>query len=298
MKIHEYINSNTLSHSNVITLEKYTKFVDYLKNNNKKYVYIDMSQDMLQSTNICDIFSNIVNKIVIINSPDIDFPPPKKPYSYDKYFDTKILPYNYESIDYYEKIEMELLHIIEKNNISVVTHALSINHPNIVNIPIGIFNKFNHYHLKMNNKTILCYANFGISVDRWFGNPRKDLLKILEDKPYVLQENIQLHGRSNMSNDHFYNTISTSKFTLCPRGCGIDTYRIWDAICLGSIPVVEKYSGHEQFNDLPILFVSNYEIISEDFLNEKYIEFLKKDFCYDKLLFEYWVHKINTINQM
>ena len=295
MKIHEYINSNILSDSNVITLEKYTKFVDYLKDH-EKYVYIDMSQDMLQNTNICDIFSNITNKIVIINSPDIDFPPPKQPYSYDKYFDTNILPTNYMSIAYNEKIEMELLDIIEKNNISVVTHALSINHPNIVNIPIGIFNKFNHYHLKMNNKKILCYANFGIPVDRWFGNPRKDLLKILEDKPYVLQENIQLHGRNNMSNDDFYNTISMSKFTLCPRGCGIDTYRLWDAICLGSIPIVEKYSGHEQFDDLPILFVSNYEVISENFLNEKYTEFLKKDFCYDKLLFEYWAHKI--INQM
>ena len=190
---------------------------------------------------------------------------------------------------------MELLHIIEKNNISVVTHALSINHPNIVNIPIGIFNKFNHYHLKMNNKKILCYANFGIHVDRWFGNPRKYLLKILQDKPFVLQENIQMHGRNYMSNDYFYNIISMSKFTLCPRGCGIDTYRMWDAICLGSIPIVEKYSGHEQFNDLPILFVTNYEVITEDFLNEKYTEFLQRDFCYDKLLFEYWVHKINTI---
>jgi hypothetical protein len=296
MKIHEYIDSNMLSDSNVITLEKYTKLVDYLKNNNEKYVYIDMSQHMLQYNDICDIFSNITNKIVMINSPDIDFPPPKKPYSYDEYFDKKILPCNYESIDYYEKIEMELLHIIEKNNISVVTHALSINHPNIVNIPIGIFNKFNHYHLKINNKKILCYANFGIHVDRWFGNTRKYLLKILQDKPFVLQENIQMHGRNYMSNDHFYNIISMSKFTLCPRGCGIDTYRMWDAICLGSIPIVEKYSGHEQFNDLPILFVSNYEIISEDFLNEKYTEFLQRDFCYDKLLFEYWVHKI--INQI
>lgn len=298
MKIHEYINSNILHNSNVITLEKYTKLVNYLKNNNEDYIYIDMSQDMLQNNNICDIFSNITNKIVIINSPDVDFPPPKKPYSYDKYFTTNTLPTNYMSIAYNEKIEMELLDIIEKNNISVITHALSINHPNIVNIPIGIFNKFNHYHLKMNNKTILCYANFGMSVDRWFGNPRKDLLKILEDKPFVLQENIQMHGRHDMSNDHFYNIISMSKFTLCPRGCGIDTYRLWDAICLGSIPIVEKYSGHEQFDDLPILFVSNYEIISEDFLNEKYTEFLQKDFCYDKLLFEYWAHKINTMNQM
>lgn len=107
-----------------------------------------------------------------------------------------------------------------------------------------------------------------------------------------------MDGRNNMSNEHFYNMISMSKFTLCPRGCGIDTYRLWDAICLGSIPIVEKYSGHEQFDDLPILFVSNYEIISEDFLNEKYAEFLQKDFCYDKLLFEYWRHKLNTINQM
>jgi hypothetical protein len=291
MKIEEYIHSKILNNSNIITLNKYTRLFDYFKNK-ENYELFEMSEDLLQYNDICYLFSNIKNKIVIVNNVDIDFPPPKKPYSYDKYFDKKILPENYENIDYYEKIEMDLLNIIEKNNIKIYTFSLSINHPNIINMALGIFHQFNHFDLTINKKTILCYANFGIHVDRWFGNPRKDLLKKIQDKPYILQENIKEFGRGSVSNDHFYNMISMSKFTLCPRGCGIDSYRIWDAICLGSIPIVEKYSGHEQFSDLPILFVNDYEIINEDFLNEKYTEFMQKDFCYDKLFFQYWAHKI------
>jgi hypothetical protein len=294
MKISEYIHYNLLSNNNIITLDKYTKLIHFLEKC-EKYFFLDLSEDLLENENICNIFSNINNKIILISAPDIDFPPPKKPYSYDKYFNTKILPPNYNDIDYYEKIETELINIIEKNNLKVIAHSVSINHDNIINIPIGIFNRFNHYHLKKNEKTILCYANFGIPCDRWNGNPRKDLINILKNKPFVLQENIKTNDRNSMSHDHFYDMISRSKFTLCPRGCGIDTYRLWDTICLGSIPIVDKYDGHEQFHDLPILFVNSYEIISEDFLNEKYAEFLEKDFCYEKLLFEYWANKIYNL---
>ncbi|OEU19570.1 hypothetical protein FRACYDRAFT_235628 [Fragilariopsis cylindrus CCMP1102] len=35
--------------------------------------------------------------------------------------------------------------------------------------------------------------------------------------------------------------ISNSKFILCPSGLGWDTYRIWEALNLGTIPVIERY---------------------------------------------------------
>ena len=82
---------------------------------------------------------------------------------------------------------------------------------------------------------------------------------------------------------------------ICPRGCGIDTYRLWDCIMLGCIPIVEKYESHNSWNDLPILFLDNirdYELLTEDFLNRKYDKFLEKDFNYDKCTNDYWYKKI------
>jgi hypothetical protein len=42
---------------------------------------------------------------------------------------------------------------------------------------------------------------------------------------------------------------------------------------LGCIPIVEKYESHNNWNDLPILFLDNirdYELLTEDFLTPKF----------------------------
>ena len=46
------------------------------------------------------------------------------------------------------------------------------------------------------------------------------------------------------------------------------------------------------FNDLPILFVDNYDDISIEYLNQIYIEFQNKSFNLDKLSLSYWKDKI------
>ena len=50
--------------------------------------------------------------------------------------------------------------------------------------------------------------------------------------------------RSPISNrtlevDH-YLEAAQSKFVLCPSGLGFDTYRLWETLMLGSIPIVES----------------------------------------------------------
>jgi len=292
MKLYEYINDpNIFDINNIITLhriESVAKNTSMLYGNSERTLFLNYSEDFLEYQDLNKIFNELYNKTIFIFSCDIDFPPPKKPFCYDKYCHQSKLPENHLEINYYEKINTDVLNIITNNKIDIYTHSLSINHPNITNIPIGICDKFNHFHLKTNEKTIFCYANFGIPCDRWFGNPRKELTHFIKDKDYILIENIFEKNPKKYTNDYFYDKISRSKFTLCPRGCGIDTYRIWDAICLGSIPIIEKYDGHDQFVELPILFVDSYQELSEDFLNKKYEEFLNKEFCYDKMKIEYW----------
>lgn len=288
MKITEYIeNTYFLNEKNHIQSSKNMPIIHYIcKDNN--YTILNYSEEFLEYDNIIDLFNNLKDVIVLILNPDIDFPPPKKPYVYDAYFNKYTLPSNHSEIDYYEKITTELIPIIEKNNIYVISYAASINHKNILFLPLGNFVKFHHFHFKKNKKENLCYLNIGIPCDRWFGNPRKKILELLQNKLFILK-------RSGLDMDSFYNDISRSKFMICPRGCGIDTYRLWDCISLGCIPIVEKYNSHEQWIDLPILFldkIEDYAELSEEFLNKKYEEFLNKDFNYDKCKFEYWADKI------
>jgi hypothetical protein len=291
MKISDYCQSgdSVIHPGNVFRTEIFSKLCSNIPT-------FPMSGEVLEWENVETNLAAYKNTVLTLFSIDIDFPPPKWPYKYDYYFDKTILPEGYENIEYDKKIQTSLLTIIEENNIKLFTHACSVLHPSIVNMPIGVYPRFNHSQWKSNPKTVLCYANFGIHCDRWFGNPRKQVLNAIRNKPFIAQENIQEKNR-NMNNDYFYHVLSRSKFAVCPRGCGIDTYRLWDCIVLGCIPIVERYPSHEQWYDLPILFIDSiqeYETMTEEFLHQKYAEMMDRDFAYEKVTMNYWLDRINT----
>ena len=68
---------------------------------------------------------------------------------------------------------------------------------------------------------------------------------------------------------------------------------------MGSIPIVIKILALEEFTDLPILFVDNWEMVTEDFLKEKYVEMMAKTWNMEKLRFRYWKDTIqNNIKEI
>jgi hypothetical protein len=298
MKITDYITDNSvLNKDNIFTLQKYEQIIKYLHLTfPDKYIILDYNQHSIHSNSHMELLQQTQNKIILISNLDFDFPPPLKPYEYDAYFNKSLLPNNYKNIPYIQKINTNIIKTIEKNNIKIYAHAVSVNHPNITMIPAGIYSKFNHFYMKTNEKKILCYANFGLSCDRWFGNPRNEIYK-----DFITKENIystEVVRRDCLSEDMFYKNISESKFAICPRGCGIDSYRIYDCICLGCIPIVEKYDGYEKLKDLPILFINSYKdynLITEEYLNNMYINMMKCNYNYDKLTVNYWFNCIHCI---
>lgn len=42
----------------------------------------------------------------------------------------------------------------------------------------------------------------------------------------------------SIESDH-YLQAAQSRFVLCPSGLGFDTYRLWETLLLGAIPIVE-----------------------------------------------------------
>lgn len=93
--------------------------------------------------------------------------------------------------------------------------------------------------------------------------------------------------------DRFYAGVRGHAYTLCPRGAGHDTHRLWEALHLGSIPICRRCTVLEQFADLPILFVHAWEQLTEAMLNEN-LPRLRAMFpaAQEKLTAEYWRAKI------
>jgi hypothetical protein len=63
---------------------------------------------------------------------------------------------------------------------------------------------------------------------------------------------------------------------------------------MGSIPIVKYENTHHLFTDLPILFIKDWDIVDDVFLNQRYLEIIEKDWNMNKLKISYWMEFIKT----
>jgi hypothetical protein len=100
--------------------------------------------------------------------------------------------------------------------------------------------------------------------------------------------------------NRYFHELSHSKFILSPGGLGFDCYRHWEAITIGTIPVLEtlnrKDGWFRVFDDLPVAWIDRYENLTPEFLEEEYQRIISKvgEYNYEKLTIQYWVNFIRS----
>lgn len=156
-------------------------------------------------------------------------------------------------------------------------------------IPIGLesihYGRTNFDIIKINennNKDKLLYLNFSLKTHR----NRKNIMNILLKKGFKQNEKKKWGD--------YIKDLSNHKFCISPRGNGVDCHRHWECLYLGVIPIIEKCPEMKHFEDLPILYVNNYNEINVEYLNEIYQQFQKKTFNMEKLNLLYWDNKIKS----
>jgi hypothetical protein len=137
------------------------------------------------------------------------------------------------------------------------------------------------------------YMNFRANTH----SERTIVYDLFKDKEWVTvrQSNSTIDGRKL-----FLQEIRSSKFVLCPRGNGVDTHRLWETLYMGSIPIVKRHVALDEFLDLPICWISEWEEVTKEFLEKEYFRItVKKDWNYDKLKIGYWKNRItNSVNSL
>jgi|694.fasta_scaffold90076_3 hypothetical protein len=137
----------------------------------------------------------------------------------------------------------------------------------------------------------LAYMNFRVEN---YPAERQQVYELFKDTPWTKTDEC-VHTTDMRRN--YLQEIRDSKFVFCPRGNGIDTHRMWEALYLGSIPIVKKYVAFHEFTDLPILFIDDWSDINETFLNQEYERITNiNTWNMDKLKFGYWANLINNID--
>lgn len=164
-------------------------------------------------------------------------------------------------------------------------------HSKIHPIPIGLAPKnLPHGHVEALRriqeshlpKTHLLYMNITIqtySPERW------GVFKQFAMAPFCFRT-----GKKPFA--EYLVDMAQSQFTIAPRGAGLDTYRLWEALYVGSIPIVKTSSLDSLYEGLPIVIVNDWSEVTEPFLEQKRWEFSQRTFSFDKLDMSYWLKQI------
>lgn len=242
----------------IITSDKILWFVNNLGTPYIEYIKTDFIKNRIKE------WKNTQLKILISGHSDYDI--------------------NNTYLDIFDKCKNLKLWLCENKNII---------HPNISSIPIGISNGTNResleylYNLTSQPKKIKNIAYLNITI-KTYKIERQKVIDLYANQSWVTYE-----PRTYLKN--FYEQIYNHKFIFAPRGNGIDTHRLWEALYLKSIPIVKRTIGMEEFEDLPILFIDNWENIDEKFLNDQYEYIMNKSYNFNKLKLDYWCNKIVNI---
>jgi len=105
-------------------------------------------------------------------------------------------------------------------------------------------------------------------------------------------------GKRKPYKDYLYD-MARSKFVLSPEGYATDCYRTWEALLVGSIPIVASSGIDSLFEDLPVIITDDWNKITKEFLDEKYREISSKlaagEYKLEKLYMDYWLEKIGRL---
>ena len=206
----------------------------------------------------------------------------------------------WESCPFQGKATKELFDSIfsSKHHVFVSQHRpFYVDRPNIFNIPIG----FDGNHVSLNN--------IKQSVIENQRNNRDNLLAcncaLASQSRQDLFHNINKNFDNNLVNsknapDYYFRELSSSKFCLCLSGIGYESYRVWESILFGCIPIVEnntinKHGLNKLFDHFPILQVDNFEFINPQIL-ERHYEELKYEYQhsnYELLTNQYWIKRFS-----
>jgi hypothetical protein len=138
-------------------------------------------------------------------------------------------------------------------------------------------------------KNKLLYANFATDSNR--GKERAAVWHLFKDKDYCYK------SKSNKPYKQYLQDLAESKFVLSPRGSGWDCYRTWEALIVGSYPIVRRSPIDGLYKDLPVVIVDNWTTVTPEFLEKKYQEFSAKTWNFEKLYAPYWFNAIRKAAQ-
>lgn len=175
-----------------------------------------------------------------------------------------------------------------------------ISHPKVVPIPIGIENK--HYYVCgipfIFNKVIK--KNFIKKNRIFYGFTIRNNIEERQPALDVLKINKLAETFKRWMNFYQYlHLLATYKFVASPPGSSVEGHRTWDALYIGTVPIVKSSITIDYFEKIgvPLWSVKDWhelDNITEKDIEEKF-EIIKKKSSIETIYMDYWIDKIKNI---
>lgn len=246
--------------------------------------------DFFKSLKDCETYGYLPNKDIIILYAETD--------TYERaiHFIHNNPNQKFKLITHNSDASVDICYVPD-NLIMWYAQNLNFKHPRIQPIPIGLEN--NHWHPYkrdiLNAKIALSNKNKRIKTALCQFNPctypseRDNLFSM------VINEHIPgdvFYCLNGVNFESYVDNLLNYDFCLCPRGNGIDTHRMWEAILLGCIPIVKKYHTHIFEKELPVVYVNSWQDINNEFLESEYNRIDRSLFNTPILTKSYWKTRI------
>lgn len=171
-----------------------------------------------------------------------------------------------------------------------------LNHPKLFPIPIGLSDPHTpHGKIEIITEAIaatrnvakkhLLYVNFEPSTN---SKVRNSIFQHFSKLSFSYLAERKVWGE-------YLKELAYSKFVLSPPGNGMDCHRTWEALLMGSIPVIKSTSIDYLFDDLPVVIVQDWSEVTQKFLEKKYANMRRKTYNFNKLYADYWLNQIRAI---
>jgi len=154
----------------------------------------------------------------------------------------------------------------------IFSQNVDVYHEKVTPLPLGFANTeiahgqsdvFNRVRKQTFKKENLVYFHFTIQTNK---EKREECFQKISKKGLDFQPYIHF--------EDYFKLLSTYKFSICPEGNGIDTFRFWESLYLKVVPICKKNLITEYFaQDFPVLLLDDWDDLDLSKLDEMYDSF-------------------------
>jgi hypothetical protein len=140
---------------------------------------------------------------------------------------------------------------------------------------------------------------FGISFARVNSQARIDFYKSLSHLP-----EIQKYLMIEVPNTQFYRALGSLYFSCCPMGGGLDTYRFWESLLVGAIPIVKQHFFYDclkrEYPNIPMIIIDEWEDLPKciDSLSRELYDNLMQEVNLEILFPHFWLEKLSVFRNL